>query len=72
MTEPSNNSTNHKDNETEQLSIEEVEQIIEDVEAEVLAEDKLGASRNDVVEGTCQRIVRRLQSVHADTNQGDH
>lgn len=48
---------------SERLSVAEVEEIIEDVEAEALAENKLGASRNDVVEGTCQRIVRRLRSV---------
>ena len=51
------------------MSVAEVEEIIGEVEAEVLAEDKFGASRNDVVEGTCQRIVRRLRLVETDTSQ---
>jgi hypothetical protein len=53
----------------ERLSVAEIEEIIEDVEAEVLAEDKHGASRNDVVEGTCQRIVRRVRDEHTGADQ---
>jgi hypothetical protein len=44
------------------LTFEQVQEVVEDVEATVLAEDKLAASRNDVVEGTCQRILRELEA----------
>ncbi|GGL73645.1 hypothetical protein [Halocalculus aciditolerans] len=35
--------------------------VVDDIEELVAAEDKLGASRDDVVEGTCRRIRRRLR-----------
>jgi len=43
-------------------------EVIEDVEEEILAEDKLGASRDQIVEGTCQRIRDRLRD---ELNNGD-
>jgi hypothetical protein len=53
---------------SERISLSEVEELIEDVESEILAEDKFGASRDEVAEGTCRRIKRRLRSLNPDTN----
>ena len=40
--------------------------VISEVEKEILAEDKLGASRDQIVEGTCQRIRDRLRDLDDD------
>lgn len=43
-----------------ELPVETVMDIIDDVEDQILSEDKHGASRNQVAEGTCSRIRRRI------------
>lgn len=46
----------------ETVAVDAVLDVIDDVEEEVLAEDKLGASRDQVASGTCARIKRRLNN----------
>lgn len=48
---------------------DDIIEIINEVEAEVLAEDKLGASRDQIAEGTCERIRERIYSVGTGTDQ---
>jgi len=45
------------------VSQEDVLNAIDEVEGKILAEDKTGATRDQVVEGTCQRIRSRIRDV---------
>lgn len=52
-----------------EIERETVLEIIAEVEEEVLAEDKHGASRDMVVGGTCERIRERLFSLQPHTER---
>jgi hypothetical protein len=41
--------------------LQDILEVIDEVEAEVVDECKLGATRDQIVEGTCERIRRRLR-----------
>lgn len=43
------------------VSLSDVLDVVDDVESEVVDEDKMGASREQVAEGTCERVRRRLK-----------
>lgn len=45
--------------------------IVDEVEDEVLAEDKTWASRDQIAEGTCARIRNRICSVDTDTDHSE-
>lgn len=52
--------SNERKNQRSAQSARGIEQIVAKVESEVLAEDKMGATREMMVEGTCARIRSRL------------
>jgi len=52
-----------------EISCDDVLEIVDEVEDTVLAEGKLGASRDQVAEGTCARIRRCILSIQTDAGQ---
>jgi uncharacterized membrane-anchored protein len=55
--------------EDETVSVEDVKEVIGEVQEEILEEDKMGATREMMVEGTCQRIASRVDSLPSEDNQ---
>ena len=53
--------TKRPEDELDRDTLHAVISLVEEIEEEVLDEDKTGATRDQMVEGTCQRIRDRIR-----------